>query len=251
MTELVSQLMKPLIRTSHVTKTYGRGETAEMAVAGVSLSFNAGDVCALLGPSGSGKTTLISMIGCLLSPSEGEVWIDGDRVPFGSQRGLVSIRRTKIGFVFQHAQLLPFLSVDDNLRLVGNNLALPSRAIRLRIAELTSTLGITDYLHRKPSELSGGQRQRVAIARALMNRPPILLADEPTAALDWDNGQIALRLLVEQARDNRSALIVVTHDTRLLHLFDRVVRIENGRVIADDFQNPSVLQVSATAGDAQ
>jgi putative ABC transport system ATP-binding protein len=243
--------MNCLIQTNQLKKTYGRGNTAEMAVAGVSLSISAGEVCALLGPSGSGKTTLISMIGCLLSPTEGEVWIDSGRVPFRSQRGLVAIRRTKIGFVFQHAQLLPFLSVSDNLRVVGHNLSLPARAIRLRIAELISTLGITDYLHRKPSELSGGQRQRVAIARALMNRPSILLADEPTAALDWDNGQIALRLLVEQARDNCSALIVVTHDTRLLHLFDRVVRIESGRVIADDFQKPSVLSPNATAGSGQ
>jgi putative ABC transport system ATP-binding protein len=143
---------------------------------------------------------------------------------------LTELRRDKIGFVFQHAQLLPFLSVEDNLRVVAKNAGLSAVRVGQRITELTKTLGIEPYRHRKPAELSGGQRQRVAIARAVLHRPPIVLADEPTAALDWENGQAAIRLLVEQARAEHSLLIVVTHDTRLVKHFDRVLRMESGRI---------------------
>lgn len=217
----------------YLSKTYGRGDLAETALSGVSLECQRGEACVLLGPSGSGKTTLLSILGCLLSPTSGKVEIEGQQVPHGQPGKLIALRRHKIGFVFQHAQLLPFLNVERNLSVVARNAGLSRRDISLRIGELTETLGIAPYRHRKPAELSGGQRQRVAIARALLHRPPILLADEPTAALDWENGQAAIRLLIEQARAENSLLIVVTHDMRLVPLFDRVIRMESGRVLSD------------------
>ncbi len=213
-----------------LTKTYGTGALAEVALREVTVSFARGEACVLLGPSGSGKTTLLSILGCLLSPSAGELSIAGQRVPYESPDHLTALRRDKIGFVFQHAQLLPFLSVEDNLRIVAGNAGLSAARVGQRIAELTKTLDIEAYRHRKPAELSGGQRQRVAIARAVLHQPPIVLADEPTAALDWENGQAAIRLLVAQAKEENALLIVVTHDTRLVPLFDRVLHMESGRI---------------------
>ena len=222
--------MTTILACHRISKTYGHGALAETALKEVSLQFCQGETVLLLGPSGSGKTTLLSILGCLLTPSEGEVEIEGVTVPRTSPGRLVSIRRDKIGFVFQHAQLLPFLSVADNLKIVGKNIGLNGADTKLRINSLTTRLGLAPYLHRKPSDLSGGQRQRVAIARALVLRPVILLADEPTAALDWTNGQIVIDLLIEQARAAKSVLIVVTHDTRLIKLFDRVLHVDSGRV---------------------
>ena len=214
----------------NLTKTYGHGPLAETALADVSLSCERGETCALLGPSGSGKTTLLSIVGCLLSPTTGQVELDNQLVPHHRPGELGGLRRHKIGFVFQHAQLLPFLKVSHNLHVIAKNAGMPRPSANERIASLATALGIEAYLHRKPAALSGGQRQRVAIARALLNRPPILLADEPTAALDWANGQAAIRLLIEQAKGVGSLLIVVTHDTRLVPLFDRVIRMESGRI---------------------
>lgn len=220
------------IACHNLTKTYGRGSQSETALTDVSLSFRASESCIMLGPSGSGKTTLLSVLGCLLSPSSGGVDFNGAPVDYNASSVLTRLRRTQIGFVFQHAQLLPFLSVHENLAIVAKNAGLQPRDAARRLAALLERLGIAEYTHRKPGELSGGQRQRVAIARAVLHRPKIILADEPTAALDWENGQAAMRLLVEQAKEDEAVLIAVTHDTRLIDLFDRVIHLESGRVLA-------------------
>jgi putative ABC transport system ATP-binding protein len=214
----------------NLTKTYGRGAQAETALRDVSLSFEADESCLLLGPSGSGKTTLLSILGCLLSPSSGRVEIDGEPVNFDSPARLVDVRRNTIGFVFQHSQLLPFLSVQENLAIVADNSGMPRREARRRIAFLLVRLGIAGYAHRKPAELSGGQRQRVAVARAILHHPRIVLADEPTGALDWENGQIAVSMLIEQTKSERALLLTVTHDARLIRMFDRVIYLDSGRV---------------------
>lgn len=213
-----------------LTKTYGRGRLAQTALEGVELQFARGETCVLLGPSGSGKTTLLSILGCLLAPSGGELTIDGQPVPFGAPERLAELRSRKIGFVFQQPQLLPFLTVRENLETVGRNSHLTPGEIRLRIAYLVERLGIVSLVDRRPAELSGGQRQRAAIARALLHRPPVLLADEPTAALDWENGRAAVELLIEQARGEQALLIMVTHDERLARLFDRTLRLNSGRM---------------------
>ena len=210
--------------------TYGTGELSEVVLEGVSLEVCTGEACVLLGPSGSGKTTLLSIIGCLLTPSGGELTLAGVRVPFGEAERLGALRREKLGFVFQHAQLLPFLNAEQNVALVGENAGLTRAAAQVRAAELLEHLGMEAARTKLPGQLSGGQRQRVAIARALVHRPPIVLADEPTAALDWQHGQTVAQLLVEQTRAAGAALVVVTHDQRLVPRFDRVFTMDQGRL---------------------
>jgi len=222
--------MSVALECSQLSKRYGEGDLAERVLADVSLSFPCGEACLLLGPSGSGKTTLLSILGCMLSPSSGELRVGGDRVDFRSPRALGELRRTRLGFVFQQAQLLPFLSVEENLRVTGCNAGLEKAALADRLDTLLEQLDMTAQRGKKSGQLSGGQRQRAAIARAVLHRPPILLADEPTAALDWHHGEAVVDMLVTQAHQEGCALIVVTHDTRLLPRFDRVLTIENGEV---------------------
>lgn len=213
-----------------VHHTFGRGELAEPVLRGVSASFAAGEACVLMGPSGSGKTTLLSILGCMLRPTAGELRVCGERIDWRSPSGLTRARRDRLGFVFQHAQLLPFLTVRENLLVVGRNAGLTCAALGRRVQDLLERLGVAPTQHKKPDQLSGGQRQRVAVARAVLNRPPVLLADEPTAALDWQHGQEAVRLLVEQAQAEGAMLLTVTHDARLLPLFARRLRVSGGQL---------------------
>jgi ABC-type lipoprotein export system ATPase subunit len=223
--------METVLQCDEVRHSYGSGELAETVLRGVSASFTRGEVCVLLGPSGSGKTTLLSILGCMLRPTLGELTVCGERIDWRSPGRLAAYRRDHLGFVFQHAQLLPFLTVAENLELVGKNAGLSARLVADRIELLLARLGIAAMGHKKPHHLSGGQRQRVAIARAVLHRPSILLADEPTAALDWQHGEEAVRLLVEQASTEGALLLAVTHDTRLLGFFNRVFRLEQGRLV--------------------
>jgi ABC-type lipoprotein export system ATPase subunit len=225
--------MGTILECENLHHTYGRGEVAESVLAGVSASFAVGEVCVLIGPSGSGKTTLLSILGCMLRPTAGDLRMCGEKVDWRSPSRLTHLRRIHLGFVFQHAQLLPFLTVAENLEVVGRNAGLSFRTLADRIEELLERLGIAAMRHKKPDHLSGGQRQRVAIARAVLHHPSILLADEPTAALDWHHGQEAVRLLVEQAQVEGAMLLTVTHDTRLLPMFGRVLRIEGGRLFEE------------------
>ena len=222
--------MNTVLECREISKHYGEGDLAEPVLAGVSVTLNPGETGVLIGPSGSGKTTLLSILGCLLRPSGGELYIAGRRVDFTSSSALGELRRTQLGFVFQHAQLLPFLTVEDNLWMVGRNAGLEKEPLKRRLNVLLTRLGLDAMRTKKPDKLSGGQRQRVAIARAMLHQPAILLADEPTAALDWHNGENVIDLLIEQAGEAGAALVVVTHDTRLLPKFDRILNIEDGRV---------------------
>ena len=219
-----------ILECNSLSKTYGSGSLAEQALDEVSVSLNRGECCLLLGPSGSGKTTLLSILGCMLSPSGGELRIDSRRVEHESQAELSRLRREYIGFVFQHAQLLPFLTMEENLKVVGANAGLAKSRLAQRLGEVTERLGIQSLRSKKPAEASGGQRQRVAIARAVLHQPPIILADEPTAALDWHNGQAVVKLLTEQARVDNALLVTVTHDTRLIEFYDRVFHMESGKL---------------------
>jgi putative ABC transport system ATP-binding protein len=220
--------MNAVLECREVRHAFGHGPLAEVVLRGVSVAFAAGDTCLLMGPSGSGKTTLLSVLGCLLTPTSGELLLDGERVEHRLPGLLGRLRREKFGFVFQHAQLLPFLTVEDNLRVIGQNAGLARGELDLRIQTLLDQLEISPARRKRPDQLSGGQQQRVGIARALLHRPPILLADEPTAALDWEHGEAAIRLLLEQARAEGALVLAVTHDPRLLPLFRRRLRIERG-----------------------
>lgn len=194
------------------------------------MQFHAPQTYVLMGPSGSGKTTLLSVLGCLLSPTCGALRIDGEPVDFRHPDELVRLRREKIGFVFQQPHLLPFQTVRQQLDLIGANVGLSVTQRRERIAELLDRLQLLDYADSRPQSLSGGQQQRVAIARALLHRPRIVLADEPTAALDWERGQAAVQLLIEHAKQQGAMLLTVTHDPRLVPLFDHHLHIDQGRL---------------------
>jgi putative ABC transport system ATP-binding protein len=219
-----------LLECRQIGRTYGRGELAEQVLRGVSVGFEPGETCVLMGPSGSGKTTLLSILGCILSPTSGRLFLEGRVVDHRDVGALGRLRRDRIGFIFQHGQLLPFLSAAENLEVVGRNAGMSGAEAARRARELLDRLGLGGLQGRRPHELSGGQRQRVAIARALLHRPPILLADEPTAALDWQHGEASVHLLLEQARAAGAMLLVVTHDPRLLPLFGRRLSINGGQL---------------------
>jgi putative ABC transport system ATP-binding protein len=222
--------MAAVLECADLRKSYGQGPLSQAVLTGVSLSLGAGQACVLLGPSGSGKTTLLSILGCLLSPSGGELRIQGQPVDHTAADQLTLLRRRQIGFVFQQAQLLPFLTLADNVALVGRNSGLGPAEVGQRVGELLARLDIVGLRARRPDQVSGGQRQRAAIARALVHRPAVVLADEPTAALDWANGEAVVRLLIEQAKVEGALLVVVTHDTRLVNRFDRVFHMDSGKV---------------------
>ena len=213
-----------------ISKDYGSGDIIERVLKRVDLQFFEGQASVLIGPSGSGKTTLLSILGCLLAPSEGQLVITGSTVDFADKSSLTEVRRQKLGFIFQHAQLLPFMTIEENLAIVGRNAGMDDADIQQRLDKLLDRLQVQPMRRKFPSQLSGGQRQRVAIARALLHRPSIVLADEPTAALDWNTGKTVVELLLEQARLEKAVLVVVTHDTRMLPLFDRILSMADGLV---------------------
>jgi putative ABC transport system ATP-binding protein len=222
-----------VLECEEVRHSFGRGELAESVLDGVSATFAGGKTYVLMGPSGSGKTTLLSTLGCLLRPTGGGLRLRGEPVNWRSSRQLTEVRRQYLGFVFQHAQLLPFLTVIENLEVVGRNAGLRGSELSDRISRLLGRLDVADCRLKTPGQLSGGQRQRVAIARAVLHRPSVILADEPTAALDWDHGEEAVRLLVGQAREEGAMLLTVTHDARLLPYFDHRLGIDRGRLTED------------------
>ena len=224
--------MSAILECDAVRKVYSSGEGhSEEVLHGITITLVRGECVILLGPSGSGKTTLLSILGCLLTPTSGELRIDNEVVNFSSTATLTERRRSTIGFVFQHAQLLPFLTVEENLATVGRNAGVAPAELARRITALLEILRLESAAMKFPSQLSGGQRQRVALGRALVHDPSIILADEPTASLDWENGTIVVDMLTNRARELKAALVVVSHDTRLIPRFNRVLQIESGRVI--------------------
>ena len=223
--------MNPIVVCQHIAKDYPSDGGVQSVLKDVNVSLYEGDMCVLLGPSGSGKTTLLSILGCLLSPTGGEMRIGNVPVAFSSSQQLLGIRRELMGFVFQHAQLLPFLNVEDNIRIAGANSENYNKTHPHIVHDLMERLGILELRKKKPAHLSGGERQRVSIARAVAKGPKILLADEPTASLDWDKGQVVMRLLLEQAKMQKAMLLTVTHDVRLVEMFERVFEIENGALV--------------------
>lgn len=228
-----------------ICKSYGTGDMTELVLKRVDLQFFQGQASVLIGPSGSGKTTLLSILGCLLAPSEGQLLIDNQAVNFSDKSSLTEVRRQKLGFIFQHAQLLPFLTIEDNLAIIGRNAGMTDDDIQQRLDNLLARLELKAMRYKFPAQLSGGQRQRVAIARALLHRPSIVLADEPTAALDWHTGKTVVELLLEQARLEQAVLVVVTHDTRMLPLFDRILSIADG-ILTEQQQTAAVDNIFYT-----
>lgn len=222
--------MKNAIDVSAVTKTYGTGTTATKVLHGVDFSAAPGEVVFLMGPSGSGKTTLLSIMGCILRATSGSVKIQGYEVAQLRERALPAVRLTHIGFIFQGFNLFPALTARENVEITLDLKGIRGGQARSRAEELLTRVGLQDKFNALPNDLSGGQKQRVAIARALAGDPAIILADEPTAALDSHSGQAVLELLRELAHERGRAVVIVTHDSRALSFADRIVQIEDGRI---------------------
>jgi putative ABC transport system ATP-binding protein len=220
----------PAVICEGVTKDFGTGDNRVRALRGVNVEFRAGELSLLVGPSGCGKTTLISIIAGLLNPTAGDVTVFGARLNRLPPRQQVDFRRANIGFVFQQYNLLPALNAAENVAvplLIANR---PRREALARARELLAAVGLQDRAHALPNQLSGGQQQRVAIARALIHQPRLLVCDEPTAALDAHLGQEVMALLQKVAVQADRSVIVVTHDSRVFHFGDRIVRMNDGLI---------------------
>jgi len=219
------------IRIEGLSKRYGEGDAAVHALKDVNMSVAPGEVVGLIGPSGSGKSTLLKCLGAIIEPTAG-------RMTLGSQtiydngwtlRDLRALRRDSIGFVFQAPYLIPFLDVTDNVALLPMLAGQPNGKARARARELLQALDVAHRAAAEPSQLSGGEQQRVAIARALANQPPVILADEPTAPLDSERALGVMRILNQMAQQYRTAIIVVTHDEKIIPTFKRIYHIRDGR----------------------
>ena len=227
-------MTEPLLEAVNVAKDLGSGAAKVAALKGVSLTLNPGELTLLMGPSGSGKTTLLSILGCMLTPTGGTVRICGNPTAGLGPEELALLRREHVGFVFQSFHLFPALSATDNVRLALDVRGEPSRGAKVRSREALARVGLTSKAKAYPRELSGGEQQRVAIARAIVGNPSVILADEPTAALDGENGRAIMQILGEIAREQGHAVLIVTHDPRLLPFADRIVHIEDGRITGEE-----------------
>ena len=226
---------QPLVELKGISKHFGEGERRVDALGHITLSVSSGTVVGLLGPSGSGKTTLLNAIGAIIEPSEGWMKLDGEVVYDNRwlRRDLRRLRLEKIGFIFQTHNLLPFLDATDNVAVVHYLAGLRREESLKRAVALLNYLQVGHRKHAMPAQLSGGEAQRVAIARALANSPRIILADEPTAALDSVRAGIVMDLLRTLAVEQQAAVIAVTHDEKIFDRFDRIFRLRDGRVEDD------------------
>jgi putative ABC transport system ATP-binding protein len=223
----------PILEATDLSKVYRRGASQVRAVDGVSLNVNAGEFMAIMGRSGSGKTTLLDLLGCLLRPTSGALAIDGRSVIGASDNELAAIRRERIGFVFQEFNLIPTLTAIENV-LLPLRYGPRRRDGRARAAELLEVVDLGARRDHRPTELSGGEQQRVAIARALVNEPAVILADEPTGELDSTTSDTLMATLRGLNRERGVTIVIVTHDAGVADATDRLVRLSDGRVVADE-----------------
>ena len=224
-------MIMPGILIEDVRKRYGQGDAAVDALKGVDMVVGPGEVVGLIGPSGSGKSTLLKCLGAVIEPSSGRMTL-GDDVIFDQGwkiPDLRALRRDKIGFIFQAPYLIPFLDVTDNVALLPMLSGLPNSKARALAQEFLEALDVGHRAKAMPSQLSGGEQQRVSIARALVNRPPVILADEPTAPLDSERAMAVIRILNQMAGQFETAIIVVTHDEKIIPTFKRLYHIRDGR----------------------
>lgn len=221
-------MSETILQAHHLTKCFGSGASEVRAVNDVSIDIHQGEMVLIMGPSGSGKTTLLSMLGALLTPTAGEIVIDGTDISSMNNTELAALRAKKIGFVFQGFNLLEALTVEENILFPARLSEKGSQEARGRLDDLLKRLGLSARRKALPNTLSGGEKQRVAIARALINQPPIILADEPTGNLDSHKGQEVMMILHDIARDDGCSVLMVTHDPRVEEIADRVLWLEDG-----------------------
>jgi ABC-type lipoprotein export system ATPase subunit len=239
----------PILEARGLSKVYRRGASEVRAVDGIDLDVEAGEFMAIMGRSGSGKTTLLDLLGCLLRPTDGQLAIDGRSVIGASDGELATIRRERIGFVFQEFNLIPTLTATENVLLplrYG-----PRRPdAKARASELLELVGLAERAGHRPTELSGGEQQRVAIARALVNEPAVILADEPTGELDSTTSERLMTTLRQLNADRGVTIIIVTHDAGVAGSTDRVVRLTDGRVVADERRDTRAFTRALTSEPA-
>jgi putative ABC transport system ATP-binding protein len=225
--------MNPVASVMSVEKVFGSGAAVVQALNGVNLDAYRGEVLLLMGPSGSGKTTLLSIMGCILRPSAGHVRIRDQEVADLTRKDLTMLRLRHIGFVFQDFNLLSTLSAAENVEMPLLLAGLGAKEARRRALAVLESVGMSDRSRAFPADLSGGEKQRTAIARALINNPSLLLADEPTAALDFKNGRVILEMLRECCRKHECGVVIVSHDSRAREFVDRIACLEDGRLAPD------------------
>lgn len=233
-------MAQPIVRLENISKTYGFGNTEVHALESVDLTIESGEYCAIMGPSGSGKSTAMNMIGCLDRPTSGSYYLDGMDVSRLSDDELAHIRNRKLGFVFQQFHLLPQLTAMENVMLPMVYGGVPMQERRDRAAEALTRVGLANRLNNRPTQLSGGQQQRVAIARAIVNRPLLLLADEPTGALDSHTTREVMDIF-EELNSSGITVVMVTHEADVAKLTNRIVWFRDGKVV-DAHMMPQDLQ---------
>lgn len=221
---------KYALQLKNITKKYHDGESENIVLKDISLNVKHGEFVAIVGPSGSGKSTLLSIAGMLLSPNSGEIVLNGKCLSDEKQKNWTKIRRKQIGFIFQNHQLLPYLTVEDQLKLVKNM----NKETSLDVNETLKELGLKDCAKKYPSNMSGGEKQRIAIARAFMNNPDVILADEPTASLDGTRGRQVVEMIKKEVMKHNKAAVMVTHDERILDLVDVIYRMDKGVLVRDN-----------------
>ena len=222
-----------ILKVQNLSKIYGKGENKVEALKNINLSINKGEFAAIVGASGSGKSTLLHLLGGLDRPTGGEVIIDGESIYKYKEEKLAIFRRRKIGFVFQFFNLIPVLDVEENISLPA--LMDNDKVDKKYLAEIIEILGLSDRKNHLPSELSGGQQQRVSIGRALLNKPSIILADEPTGNLDSKTSKEVVELLKITAKRYNQTLILITHDINIASMADRVITIQDGEIVSDKY----------------
>lgn len=232
-----------VIEIRDLKKVYGSGAAQVHALRGVDLDVEGGKMLILMGPSGSGKTTLLSVMGCILQATSGSVRVAGREIVGLPERKLPQVRLDHFGFIFQGFNLFPALTARENVEIALDLKGIRGSRARARAADLLEQVGLADKAREYPANLSGGQKQRIAIARALAGDPPIVLADEPTAALDSVSGKTVLEILHRLSREKDRAVVVVTHDPRVLEYADSVVKIEDGRISAE-YANEQIAELT-------
>ncbi|MCC2380347.1 ABC transporter ATP-binding protein [Bacillus wiedmannii] len=223
--------MTSLLKLDKVSKVYGEGNTEVTALHPMSLNVKAGEFIGIVGPSGSGKSTLLSIAGALLSPSKGDIYIREQNITKLSEKEMTDIRLKKIGFIFQFANLVPYLNVKEQLLYIAKLKKDNKQESEKRADHLLAAFGLGERKNHYPNQLSGGEKQRVAIARAFMNNPDLILADEPTASLDSKRAREVVEMMKREVKESQKAAIMITHDERMLDVCDRILTLRDGKLI--------------------
>ena len=229
--------MHDFVRFEHVKKTYQMGEVSIQALRDATFTVGKGELCIIVGPSGAGKTTLLNILGGMDTLTEGKILLEGQDISSFNQKQLTAYRRHDVGFVFQFYNLVPNLTALENVELAAQICRDP-----LDAAEVLEAVGLKDRMNNFPAQLSGGEQQRVAIARALAKNPKLLLCDEPTGALDYHTGKAILKLLQDMSREKGMTVIIITHNSALTAMADRVIKVKNGAVVSE-VVNPAPISV--------